>query len=185
MEKKKSILIKAIVFILNFLILLLMIFLYLSGMIIMEVLLALLFLQSLACGMMLFIYLLYKKFQQVGRQLGFRYIKGSWTHPKFEGHYKKNWFQVHYISKETGDQWGVPRTYIKLQFKEKREFDQKKLKKYNTLDYRGNRIVSLSHVERNYKNYLLLKRQTFTFNVKKIHQLMDLLIRIAEEAKSP
>ncbi|NTV22828.1 MAG: hypothetical protein HGA85_00445 [Nanoarchaeota archaeon] len=183
MEKWQKVSAKLSAIILSFLVLFVNLYLYLNGKIIFELLLALLFLQSLISGLMLFTYFLYKKFQRLADNLGFIYIQGTFMHPKFEGHYKGKWFQLHFVSKETGGDWGVPMTYVKLQWKEKKTFDDKKLAAHNRKDYKHSSIIEIKHVVRDYKNYLLLKRRWFTFSPKKIEELMDLLISLSESAK--
>jgi hypothetical protein len=183
MEKSKSIAIKAIVFMLHFAIFIVDIFLYLNKIIIFEAFLALLFLQGLTCGIMFFVYYQYKRLQNLARSLDFKYLKGSFPHPKYEGHYKNNWWQLHFVSKETGEQWGLPRVYIKMQWKKTKHFNEGYFDKYKNMKYRENNILEVKHVIRDYKNYLLLKRNGFTFNKEKIHELMDLLLKIAAESE--
>jgi hypothetical protein len=156
---------------------------FLYDMIIFEAFIALIFLQTLICGLMLFLYFQYKRLQSLARTLNFKYLTGTFPHPKFEGDYKKNWWQLHFLSKDEGEQWGMPRTYIKLQWKEKKLFDAAKLEKYRNIDYKGNKIIEVKHVARENKNYLLLKRVLITFDKKRIYELMDFLLDIARKAQ--
>jgi hypothetical protein len=183
MERKKSITIKLIIFLVNIVIFISMMLLYLNNILIFEGVMALLFFQALFCGIALFLYSMYKRLQSLARSLNFKYLKDSFPHPKFEGHYKNNWWQLHFTSKEEGQQWGMPRTYIKLQYKEKKEFDVPGYSKYSNIDFKGNRIIEIRHIVRDYKNYLLLKRAWFTFDKKKIYELMDLLLKVAAESE--
>ena len=183
MDKKISMMIKLLIFLGNLVFLLLIFILFLDQKIIFEALLALLFMQSLFCGIALFLYSMYKKFQKLARQFNFKYLRGSFPHPKFEGYFKKNWWQLHFVSKEEGEQWGVPRTYIKLQFKKPKKFDEKILKNYRNIVYKGHRVMEIKYIDRDYKSYLLLKRTWFIFEKTKIIQLMELLLKVADEAK--
>jgi hypothetical protein len=183
MEKTRNFLIKGIIILMNLVTLIIFILLYLNKIILFEIFLALVFLQFLLFGLILFIYVQYKRVHKLARELNFKYMKGTFPHPKFEGTYKKNWWQIHYLSKETGNQWGMPRTYIKLQWKTPKKFDDNKLYKYTNLKHGDSRIIGIKHVIRDYKNYLLLKRPLFTFNKKKIHSLMDLLLKVAKESE--
>ena len=183
MKKSKSIIIKLTVFVLNLIFFTSTILLYNNNTIVFEAVVALLFLQVLFCGMMFFLYYQYKRLQSLARSLDFKYLKGSFPHPKFEGHYKNNWWQLHFLSKETGEQWGLPRTYIKLQWKKPKQFNDVKFFKFKNTNYKGNNLLEVKHVMRDYKNYLLLKRVGFTFNKEKIHELMNLLLKIAAESE--
>jgi hypothetical protein len=183
MEKKTVFILQGIVVLFNIITLIALILLYLNNTILFEIFLALAFLQFLLFVLTLFIYLQYKRVQKFARELGFKYIKGTFPHPKFEGTYKKNWWQIHYLSRETGSQWGMPRTYIKLQWKTPKKFDDNKLYKYTNIKHGDSRIMEIRHVVRDYKNYLLLKRPLFTFNKKKLHSLMELLLKVAKESE--
>ncbi|MEM3374549.1 MAG: hypothetical protein QXE31_04995 [Candidatus Woesearchaeota archaeon] len=119
----------------------------------------------------------------MAKSLDFKYIEGSFPYPKFEGYYKNNWFQLHFVSRDYGSNWGQPRLYVKLQYKEQKFFDENKLKKYQGYIYKGNKIVEIKHIIRDYKNYLLLKREFITFNKNKIIMLMNFLINVAKETE--
>ncbi len=171
------------VFLINIVSLMSIILLYFYKIIIFELFLALIFFQALICCVSLFLYYIYKRLQKLANALNFKYIKGSFPHPKFEGYYKNKWWQLHFVSKEEGEQWGKPRTYVKLQYKDLKKYDEEILKKYKNLKLNGNKIVEVKHVVREYKNYLLLKRDLPTLNKKKICELMDLLLKIEKEAE--
>jgi hypothetical protein len=84
---------------------------------------------------------------------------------------------------ERGEVTGMLRTYIKLQWKDEKKFNPVKLRRYKNYLYKGEKILSIEHITRPYKNYLLMKRSWYTFNKKKIHSLMDLLLKVAKEAE--
>ncbi len=121
--------------------------------------------------------------KNLAEKLGFKHITPFFVQQRIEGHYKKNWFQIHYRSKETGNDPGVLRTYVKLQFKKKKRFDKRVLQKYRNYKLKDHNIIIIKHLKRPYKNYLLLKRSWYTFDEKKIKELMDFLIKVAEEAE--
>jgi hypothetical protein len=183
MEKTKSFAIKGIVVLLNIVLLVSIILFYLNKVFIFETFLALVFLQGLLCALAIFIYYQYSRVKKLAKELDFKYLKGSFPHPKFEGQYKNNWWQIHYLSKEEGSQWGMPRTYIKLQWKTQKKFDDNILFKYKNIQNGDSKIIEIKHIVREHKNYLLLKRTLFTFDKRKIHGLMDLLLKIAKESE--
>jgi len=101
--------------------------------------------------------------------------------PRMEGTYKKNWFQIHFASRSYGEYWGVPRTYIKLQFKEDKKFDEKILSTYSNKEFKGMNIININHIKRSYKNYLILRVNYFILDMNKIKQLMDYLIDVSKK----
>ena len=121
--------------------------------------------------------------KKLGKKLNFKFITPFYLQPRIEGTYKKNWWQIHFVSKETGKDPGILRTYVKLQFKQKRKFDENKLKKYRNYLLRKKRIIIVKHIIRPNKNYLLIKRDWFTFNKNEIIELMDLLLKISKESE--
>lgn len=159
------------------------ILLFFKGAISMQLLIALVFLQSLIMGLLLFNYILYIKFQDLAKGLGFRYLTLFLEQPRMEGKYKNNTFQLHFKQMERGEVTGMLRSYIKLQWKEDKFFDDKILEKYTNYRYKSNKIISIDHIVRTYKNYLLLRREWFTFDKKNICDLMDLLIKVSKEAE--
>ena len=126
---------------------------------------------------------MYKSCEKLALSLKFRLVTaGFLEQARFEGMYKKNWWQIHFASRPYGEYWGMPRTYIKLQYKGKKRFDNKVLKKYLNKKFNGLKIDSVEHVVRPYKNYLLMKLTWFVFNKEKLQKLMDFLIKISEES---
>lgn len=173
-----------IYFVLSTLILSIVIYLYYKRIIFFELFIALFFVYFLILSFVIFLYFfVYKRIYNLAKELNFKYLEGSFPHPKLEGYYKNNWFQLHYVSRDYGSNWGKPRTYIKLQFKELKKFDESKLIKYNNYNFNDHKIVEIKHIIRDYKNYLLLKMEWPTFNKKKVYQLMDFLIKVAKEAE--
>jgi len=123
------------------------------------------------------------RIKKTGKKLGFKLITPIYLQPRLEGTYQRNWWQIHYRSKETGGNPGLLRTYIKLQFKARKNFSKEKLGKYRNYDFNGQKIIVVKHLVRPHKSYLLLKRTGFTFNKKDIIDLMDLLLKIAKQAE--
>ena len=121
--------------------------------------------------------------KKLAHKLGFELITPFYMQPRIQGTYNKNWWQIHFVSKETGKDPGVLRTYIKLQFKKPKKFDEDKLKKYKNFISKNCRILTIKHIVRPHKNYLLLKRSWFTFNEKDIKEMMDLLLKVSKEAE--
>ncbi len=114
--------------------------------------------------------------------MGFELTTPFYLQPKIEGTYRENWWEIHFVNKETGRSPSILRTYIKLQWHHKKEFDSKKLSKYANTHYKGSKIIAVKHISRGYKDYLLLKRAWYTFDKKKICGLMDFLLKIAKDA---
>ncbi len=183
MEKKQTRIIEILIVAANLAIIAFVVNLYLRKIIILEVLLASFFCNVLILSLGFFIFYQYQRLKKLAKELGFKYIKSSFPHPKYEGHYKSHWWQLHFVSRETGDKWGMPMTYIKLQWKEPKKFDEYKLHKYNDRKIGMSKIVEIKYIVRDSKNYLLLKRAWYTFNKKKIYHLMDLLLKIARESE--
>jgi hypothetical protein len=118
---------------------------------------------------------------RTAKKLRFRIITGFFDQPKLVGHYRHNYWQLHFRNKETGATPIVLRTYVKLIFKEKKKYDIKKLdKEIGTVH--GYKIIALKHIIRDDKNYLLMKVGGFIFSTKALKHLMDELMRINEEA---
>jgi hypothetical protein len=164
-------------------ILVLSIILYLKTDISYLVLRAITFLYVLCIFLLLIRLYFIEKIKKFGESIGFQLTTPFYLQPKLEGHYKGNWWQIHYVSKEAGKNPSILRTYIKLQWKVIKEFDTPKLDKYDDSKYKGHDILTIKHIVRPYKNYLLLKRKGFTFNKLKIYELMDLLLRVAKESE--
>jgi len=180
---KQKIIIKAFVFLVNLVILLTLIISVFRNLIIMELFLALIFLQILINAYLLFNYYIYKRAQILAKKMKFQFLTLFNEQPRLEGVYKKNWWQIHFASRFYGEYWGSPRTYIKLQFKDKKSFKKQILSKYSDYAYKDMSIDSVDLILRPYKNYLLMKAKWYLFNKKEIHQLMDLLLKIAKEAE--
>ncbi len=121
--------------------------------------------------------------KKLGKELKFKLITPFYLQPRLEGTYKNNWWQIHFVSKETGKDPGVLRTYIKLQYKQNKKFDENKLKKYRNYLFHKKKVIVVKHITRPNKNYLLLKRDWFTFNKKELCGLMDLLLKISKESQ--
>ena len=184
MAKTQSIIIKIAFAMVNIAVFSLLLFLLVNQFLIPEIFLALLLVQLLVSGFFFARYLLYKKFKKLALSLKFRLVTtGFLEQARFEGMYKKNWWQIHFASRPYGKYWGMPRTYIKLQYKDKKKFDNKMLKKYENHQINGLKIDSLEHVKRPYKNYLLMKLTWFVFNKDKLQKLMDRLLKISEESR--
>lgn len=157
--------------------------LYANGKISFIVLRALLFFYSLSLVLLIIrIYFMYYV-NKFAKSLGFKVITPFYMQPKLEGIYKNNWWQIHFVNKETGTSPAILRTYIKLQWKTKKKFAEQKFRKYDNLVYKGSRIISINHIVRETKNYLLLKKAWFSFDKKHTHKLMDLLLKISKEAE--
>jgi len=184
MVKIQSLIIKAMFALFNLVLVSIIILLLLNNVIIFEVFLALLFVQVLISGYFFFRYLLYKKYQHLAKQMNFDLITtGFLEQARLEGIYKKHWWQIHFASRPYGEYWGVPRTYIKLQFKKERKFNEKILQKYTNYMYQNNKINSVEHVKRPYKNYLLMKVMFFIINKNKLFRLMDFLLSVSKQAQ--
>ena len=160
------------------------IILYIQGYLAMIYLRAILFLYVMSFMIILLRLYFIQIIKRVGEQLGFKLITPFYLQPRIEGHYKGNWFQVHYRSKESGTDPGILRTYVKLQYKKPMKFIEKKFDKYTNYNFKNHHIIVIKHLKRPNKNYLLLKRRGFTFERKDLIQLMDFLLKIAKESKS-
>ena len=182
MNHKKNF-VKVIIVILNIIILSTFIWLYLANFIIFEILLALIFVQILISGFFAVIYFFHHKFKKLALKLKFQFLTRFLEQPRMEGTYKNNWWQIHFASRSYSEYWGVPRTYIKLQFKTDHNFDNKKLLKYINYKYEGIEVYNIVHIKRPYKNYLLMRINWYVLNHKEIHHLMDFLLNVAKDAK--
>ncbi|MEM2139185.1 MAG: hypothetical protein QXM96_03455 [Candidatus Woesearchaeota archaeon] len=183
---KKYKLLNIVYFILSTFALVLIFYFYYKKIIIPELFRAVVFLYFLVLFFFFSMYFfVYRRIYKLAKALDFKYLEGSFPHPKFEGYYKNNWFQIHYVSRDHGSNWGQPRTYIKLQHKDLKNYDINKLKKYENYVLKSNKnthkIVEIKHIIRDYKNYLLLKREYPTFNINRIKELMDFLIQVEKE----
>jgi hypothetical protein len=144
---------------------------------------AILFLYFL-CVFILILRLMFLKYvKDFAKKIGFEVITPFYLQPKLEGYYKDNWFQIHYVSKETGKSPSLLRTYVKLQYKSLKHFDKAKLDRYDDKPYKDFQILTIKHIIREEKNYLLLKSKWFTFDKTKIHELMDLLLKVSKDAE--
>ena len=140
--------------------------LYLYGLYIWEVFLALCLVQMLFSGYFFGKYLMYKAYQKIAHNLGFDLITtGFLEQARMEGNYRDNWFQIHYASRPYGEYWGVPRTYVKLQYKTKLSFDKNILDKKAPYVLGDLKIDSLVYIDSNYKNYLLIKVTFFSLRI--------------------
>lgn len=162
----------------------LLIYLYIYNLIIVELMFALIFFQLLSIGFLSFLYLMHIKFQKLAAQLKFNFITRFVEQPRLEGIYKKNWWQIHFASRSYSRYWGLPRTYIKLQYHKKMKFDNKKLKKYYNYQDDNMQIMSIQHIKKPYKNYLLMRVNGYILDKKKITQLMNFLLKVANDSKS-
>jgi hypothetical protein len=144
---------------------------------------AILFLYIL-CVFIVVLRLLFLRYvKDFAKKIGFEVVTPFYIQPKLEGYYKNNWFQIHYVSKETGKSPSLLRTYIKLQYKKIKHFDTEELDKYDDKPYKEYQLLTVKHIIREDKNYLLLKSKWFIFDERKIHELMDLLLKISREAE--
>ena len=184
MAKKQSLVIKIAFALINMAIFSMFLLLLINNIIFPEIFLALVLVQLLVSGFFFARYLMYKNCKKLALSLKFRlFTTGFLEQARFEGMYKKNWWQIHFASRPYGKYWGMPRTYIKLQYKDKKKFDNKILKKYVNHKYNGLKIDSVEHVVRPYKNYLLMKLTWFVFSKEKLQKLMDFLIKISRESQ--
>lgn len=183
MAKTQSVIIKIVFVLVNLVIFSMLLLLLVNNIIFAEIFLALVLVQLLVSGFLFVRYLMYKSCNKLALNLKFRLVTtGFLEQARFEGMYKKNWWQIHFASRPYGEYWGMPRTYIKLQYKEKKKFDNNVLNKYMNYQFHGLKIDSVEHVVRPYKNYLLMKLTWFVFNKEKLQKLMDLLIKISKES---
>jgi len=181
MDDISSILIGFIIF---SIIVLACVFLYIKGNLLFIYLRAILFLYVLSTVIISLRLYFIEMVKRLGNRLGgFKLITPFYLQPRLEGTYKNNWWQIHYVSKETGKDPGVLRTYIKLQYKKPKRFDEKKLKAYRNYCYKNCRIITIKHITRPYKNYLLLKRNKFTFNESERKDMMDFLLKVARQTR--
>jgi len=181
---KKSLAVKIAFMLANLVILTGFLFLLFNGIIIMEIFLAFVLIQVLVTGFFFAKYLMYKICERLAISLKFRLVTtGFFEQARFEGIYKKNWWQIHFASRPYGEYWGNPRTYIKLQYKDKKKFDNNVLKKYVNYKVNGLKIDSIEYVYRPYKNYLLMKLTWFVFKKEKLEKLMDTLLKISKESQ--
>lgn len=184
MAKTQSVIIKIVFIIVNLAIFSMLLLLLINNIVLLEIFLALVLVQLLVSGFFFARYLMYKSCNKLALNLKFRLVTtGFLEQARFEGMYKKNWWQIHFASRPYGEYWGMPRTYIKLQYKDKKKFDNKILRKYIKHKYNGLKVDSVEHIVRPYKNYLLMKLTWFVFNKEKLHELMDLLLKISKEAE--
>jgi hypothetical protein len=182
MNHKKNF-VKILFVVINLVVFIGLIWLHLETFFIFEILLALIFIQILIAGFFGVIYFLHHKFKILSNKLKFRFLTRFLEQPRMEGTYKDNWWQIHFASRSYSEYWGIPRTYIKLQFKTKNNFDKKKLAKYNNYKYEGNEVYNIVHIKRSYKNYLLMRITWYILNPKEITHLMDFLLNVSKEAK--
>jgi hypothetical protein len=167
----------------NALILSALIYFFMRGYILFEIFMALVFMQGLASAFLIFLYLMHRRFKRIANEIGFEFITRFLEQPRMEGLHKKNWFQIHFTSRSYSEYWGMPRTYIKLQFKEQKKFDDAKLKKYENFQLSGLNVKNVQHIIRPYKNYLLMRVDWYVLEKGNLIRLMDLLIKIEKEAK--
>ena len=158
-------------------------YLMLEKILMFEVFLAVLFLIILADSFLVFMYLVHKKMKKLSMDLGFTFITRFMEQPKMEGIFNKNWFQLHFTSRAYSEYWGMPKTYIKLQFKESKKYSAEKLKKYENFRFAGLIIKNIEHVKRPYKNYLLMRVDWYVADKDKLQKLMNYLVKIDKEAK--
>ncbi len=182
--KKKSLAVKIAFVMINLAVFSVFLLLLINNIIFLEIFLALVLVQLVVSCFFFARYLMYKNCKKLALSLKFRlFTTGFLEQARFEGIYKKNWWQIHFASRPYGEYWGMPRTYIKLQYKDKKKFDNKIMKKYMNYQFNGLKIDSVEHVVRPYKNYLLMKLTWFVFNKEKLQKLMDLLLKISNKAK--
>jgi len=181
--KEKKWIIELLFSLVNILSLVTLYYLYAEKILISEIILALLLLQLLGSAFILFRYYLHEAIKNMGKKIGFRNITRFLEQSRLEGVYKKNWFQIHFASRDYGEYWGVPKTYIKLQYREPKKYDKNILEKYTDKMFYGMKIDGVNHIKRSYKNYLLMRVNWYIINKKKITQLMDKLLKIEKEAK--
>ena len=182
MKKYQRYFVEILFYIVNILYLGLVTFLLLKDYIIFEVFMALLFVQVMGSMLILFFYYLHSKVKKLANSLKFDFITRFMEQPRMEGTYKKNWFQIHFTSRSYGEYWGLPRTYIKLQFKENKNFDVDVLFKYKEYVLNNNIINNIEHIKRGYKNYLLMRVKYYILKPNELLHLMDLLLKISKKA---
>lgn len=183
MKKFQKYAIEIMFFIINILFLALITYLLIEDIIIFEIFMALLFAQVLGSCFILGFYYLHNKFKKLAKDLNFDFITRFMEQPRMEGTYKKNWWQIHFSSRAYGEYWGLPRTYIKLQFKEKKKFNTNLLLKYVGCDHGNCKINNIEHIQRPYKNYLLMRVKYYVTKKEEILKLMDLLLKVAKESE--
>ncbi|MFH2020754.1 MAG: hypothetical protein ABIJ34_05030 [archaeon] len=183
MGKKERIAVEIGFIILNVMLVGMLGYLYIEGYIALEVVLASLFALILFDAFMLFNYYMHKKYKSLASEFGFEFLTRFMEQPRMEGTYKGNWFQLHFTSRDHGEYWGIPRTYIKLQYKDSKEFSREKLSIYTDYKHSGYLINSIEHVQRTYKNYLLMKIRYYVTDKTHLTELMDLLIKISKECE--
>ncbi len=137
MGKKERRIVEFIFILGNLTIVLGLAYLLLARYIIFEIFLALLFLIMLSDSFLIFMYVIHKNMKQLSEKLGFTFLTRFLEQPRMEGIYNKNWFQIHFTSRAYSEYWGMPRTYIKLQFKETKKYNAEKRKKYGNLMVSG------------------------------------------------
>ena len=183
MTTKNKTILQTIFVVANALILCVLCYLFINGTLTKEFFLALVFLQIIFAAFFGYLYYTHQKLKKLAEQLRFEFTTRFLEQPRLEGMYKGNWFQLHYTSRDYGEYWGIPRTYIKLQYKDEKEFDGKVLGKYRLQVHGKSVIDSVDHIKRTYKNYLLMRIKYSLTDIKTLHSLMDLLIKISKEAE--
>lgn len=183
MKKQNRFIIEILYFVINILCLGLITYLLIMNYIIFEIFMALIFIQVLGSFFVLFFYLFHEKMKKLAKVLKFDFMTRFMEQPRMEGDFKKNWFQIHFSSRSYGEYWGLPRTYIKLQYKEKKEFDKAVLSKYKPYTLNSNFIDNVEYIKRPYKNYLLMRIKYYVLDKNKIKDLMDFLLKVAKEAE--
>jgi hypothetical protein len=183
-KKEKSIYVKSMFVALNVLVLMVLLYLFLTGRLRIELFMALAFLQVIGASFMSYLYYRHTKMKKLAKELGFEFITRFLEQPRMEGMHKGNWFQLHFTSRDYGEYWGEPRTYVKLQYKEPKEFNQATLERYKNHSYDSMKIDSIEHMKRSYKNYLLMRVKYYVTDSKKLLALMDLLVKISKESEA-
>ena len=158
--------------------------LFLAGEIILEIYLLLVLLQILLSAFAMGFYIIHIMFKNLANKLKFHFITRFMEQPRMEGNYRDNWWQLHFASRAYGEYWGMPRTYVKLQFREEKKYNRKKLAGYSNYDLNGIKIDSIQHMVRPYKNYLLMKVKGYVMDKKKITALMDFLMKAEKESRA-
>ncbi len=184
MAKQQRYGIEILFFLVNILYFSLLNYLHLTGYIIFEIFMAFLFLQVLGVLFALGLYFLHQKLKNIAVKLKFDFITRFLEQPRMEGTYKDNWFQIHFSSRSYGKYWGLPRTYIKLQWREDKKFDKAVLKEYRNTMFKGKEITNVEYVKRAYKTYLLMRVKYYVLSEKTLKQLMDFLLEAAKKAEA-
>lgn len=182
MGNKEKRIVEIIFIFANIFILILNGFLLKYDFIIFELFLPILLIQILLSLFLIGMYILHKNLKKLANDLNFHFTTRFLEQPRMEGTYKNNWWQIHFTSRDYSKYWGLPRTYLKLQFKEDKTFNEKILKGYVNCEKDHCNIINIQHIKRPFKNYLLMRLDWYVIDKKRIQKAMNLLLKIAKES---